>query len=189
MSFEKNTDLTADTPPAGRPSPLGYVIDGLNGVGSILIFCVMLLMCSDVLARDLFNKPIAGVAELVALSIVCIVFLQLASTLRHDRMSRADIFIDPFMRRRPKPGNLLMAIFNGFGCFIMIVIFNATLPVFLKAWEDSEFVGVEGLFTAPIWPVRLVVLVGSALTALQYGLLSLGNLGVALGLRQPKTEG
>lgn len=169
MSYESNTDLdSAPTDRRGRETPFGYFVDGLNGLGSILIFCVMGLMVADVLMRDLFNRPIDGVAEMVAISIIGIVFLQLGSTLRHGRMSRADLFIDGFTLRHPRAGNLIHVLFSLAGVFVCGVIFYATWPTFMKAWVDNDFYGVQGVFTMPTWPVKLIVLVGCGATAVQY---------------------
>lgn len=169
MSYEASTDLESDSAqPAVPASSFGHFVDGLNAVGSTLIMAVMLLMCADVLARNLFNSPIHGVAELVAVSIVVIVFLQLASTLRHGRMSRADIFIDHFAERRRVVGNALLAFFHLIGALMCSVVVYATLPVFRNAWLDNEYIGVEGVFTAPTWPVRAIVLVGATTAAIQY---------------------
>ncbi|MFN7122580.1 MAG: TRAP transporter small permease, partial [Hydrogenophaga sp.] len=75
MSYEANTDLEAGPPPSGAPtSPFGRLIDSLNAFGSVVIGLVMVLMVVDVLMRNLLNHPIDGVAELVATSIVVIVF-------------------------------------------------------------------------------------------------------------------
>jgi TRAP-type mannitol/chloroaromatic compound transport system permease small subunit len=169
VSYENATDLEAQSGAAARPtSPFGWLVDGMNGVGSLLIFAVMLLICADVLARDLFNSPIHGVSELVALSIIAIVFLQLASTLRHGRMSRAELFIDEFKVRRPFAGHLLQAIFDLCGVAACGIIVYATWPILQRAWTGAEFIGVQGVFTAPTWPVKAIVLVGAAITVLQY---------------------
>ncbi|MFP8833561.1 TRAP transporter small permease subunit [Hydrogenophaga sp. XSHU_21] len=171
MSYEANTDLEAAPPPTAPTSAFGYVVDALNGLGSIVIAMVMVLMCADVLLRNLLNQPIDGVAEMVAASIIVIVFLQLPSTLRHGRMSRADLFLDPFMLRRPRAGLRLRALFSVFGVFACAVIAYATWPLFQRAWTNSEFLGVEGVFTFPTWPMRLVVFTGAALAAIQYALM------------------
>lgn len=159
-----------------RPSAFGVLIDGLNAVGSILIFAIMVLICADVLARNLFNQPIKGVAELVAASIVMIVFLQLASALRHGRMAQADIFIAGFSRKYPRLGHALKALFYLAGAAMLAVVFKGTLPVFMNALERQLFMGVEGVFTFPIWPIRLVVLGCAAVTVAQYLLLALRDL-------------
>lgn len=179
MSYESNTDLEAAGERRGRDSAFGYLVDGMNGLGSVLIFAVMALMVADVLMRDLFNAPIDGVAEMVAISIIAIVFLQLASTLRHGRMSRADLFIDGFALRHPRAGNVVQALFSLAGVFVCGVVFYATWPRFAKAWADNEFYGVQGVFTMPVWPLQLIVLAGCAVTAIQYLLHAIAHLRIA----------
>ncbi len=174
MSYEANTDLEAGPPPSGAPtSPFGRLIDSLNAFGSVVIGLVMVLMVVDVLMRNLLNHPIDGVAELVATSIVVIVFLQLPATLRHGRMSRADLFIDPYILKRPRAGKRLRAVFSVVGIFACGVIAYATWPLLSRAWGNDEFLGIEGIFTFPTWPMRLVVLGGAALAAIQYALLAI----------------
>lgn len=173
MSHERMPDLTATSEPEPeRQTPFGLFVDGLNSLGSLLILAVMLMMCADVVARDVFNNPQPGVAEMVGVSIVAILFLQLASTVRHGRMARADLFIDPFKTASPVGGSILEAVFHLMGTAMCLLVFYATLPVFLRAWRDSEFFGVENLFTFPTWPVRLIVLIGSTTAATQYLLLA-----------------
>jgi len=177
MSYEAATDLTAVK--RSKPAPasafdrvLGRVADAMNAIGSLVIGAVMLLMCADVLSRNLVNRPLDGVAELVATSIIVIVFLQLPATLRHGRMARADLFIDPFVARRPRVGRLLRAVFSLAGLFACGVIAYATWPLLTRAWVDAEFLGVQGVFTFPTWPMRAVVVLGAALAAVQYLLLA-----------------
>jgi TRAP-type mannitol/chloroaromatic compound transport system permease small subunit len=175
MSYETNTDLDTPSPMPVPGSAFGWWVDGLNSVGSAIIFAIMFLIVADVLARDLLNSPIHGVAEMVSMSIIVIMFLQLGSTLRHGRMSRADIFLDSFKVRRPQAGAWLQAFFHLCGALVCAVIVYATWPVFMKAWNGSEFIGVQGVFTMPTWPVRLLVMIGAATTTLQYLVLTLSE--------------
>lgn len=156
---------------AAKPSFFGRVIDVLNAAGSVTIAAVMLLMCADVLMRDLASAPIDGVAEMVATSIIMIVFLQLPATIRHGRMSRADLFIDPFVERRPRAGLRLRALFSVFGILACLVIAYASWPMLVNAWQGEEFFGIDGVFTFPVWPMRAIVVTGAVLGAIQYGLL------------------
>jgi TRAP-type C4-dicarboxylate transport system permease small subunit len=174
MSYEANVDLESVVAHVHVPSsPFGWLVDALNAIGSLIIGLVMLLMCADVLMRNLANRPIDGVAELVATSIVVIVFLQLPATLRHGRMSRADLYLDPLLQRNPPAGRRLRALFSAAGIFACGVIGYATWPLLHKAWVDQEFWGIDGVFTFPTWPMRAVVLMGAALTAVQYLLLAI----------------
>jgi TRAP-type mannitol/chloroaromatic compound transport system permease small subunit len=172
VSYEAATDLEAVPPQVAPGSVFGRIVDGLNALGSGVIGLVMVLMCADVLLRNLVNRPIDGVAELVATSIIVIVFLQLPATLRHGRMSRADLFIDPFIARRPVAGRRLRALFSVAGTFACALIAYASWPMLRKAWAGDEFLGVEGVFTFPIWPMRAVVVLGAALATVQYLLLA-----------------
>lgn len=172
MSYETATNLDTVPASAAPTSPFGRVVDGLNAAGSAVIGLVMLLMCADVLLRNLANRPIDGVAELVATSIIVIVFLQLPATLRHGRMSSADLFIEPFIARRPRAGKRLRAVFSLAGVFACSVIAYATWPMLDQAWKGDEFLGIEGIFTFPIWPMRVVVILGATLATVQYALLA-----------------
>jgi TRAP-type mannitol/chloroaromatic compound transport system permease small subunit len=165
-------DPEIDVPKVMKPSIFGRVVDALNASGSVLIAAVMLLMCADVLARNIASAPIDGVAEMVATSIIMIVFLQLPATIRHGRMSRADLFIDPFVTRRPRAGIRLRALFSVFGILACVVIAYATWPMLVDAWKGEEFFGIDGVFSFPVWPMRAIVLAGAALGAVQYALLA-----------------
>ena len=184
MSYEQASDFDGAPPPVASapPSAFGRLVDGLNAVGSVLIAAVMVLMCADVLMRNAANRPIDGVAEMVAMSIVVIVFLQLPATLRHGRMSRADLFIDPLLQRRPVAGRRLRAFYSACGVFACGLIASASWPPLARAFRNDEFVGIEGMFTFPIWPMRAVVVLGAALAAVQYLLL------VVQDLRDPAPE-
>ena len=72
------------------PGGFQRLTQALNALGTLWIVALMLLINADVLGRDLLGTPVRGVTELVSLSIVGIVFLQLADTLATGRMTRAD---------------------------------------------------------------------------------------------------
>lgn len=146
----------------------GYLVDGLNAAGSLLIFAIMALICADVLSRNLFNQPIDGVAEMVAASIVMIVFLQLASTLRHGRLAQADIFIYGFTVSFPRIGRSLTTLYYLAGAAMLGVVYQGTVPVLMRAIDRNQFFGVEGVFTFPVWPIRTVVVFCAAVTVLQF---------------------
>lgn len=137
----------------------------LNAIGTLLIVGVMLAINVDVLSRSLFGHPISGVPEMVSLSIVAIVFLQIAHSLRAGGLTRAEILMER-LPLRVRAG--LEALYCLVGVALCITLFYGVLPLFERAWMRNVFVGAIGDFTAPIWPVRLIVLIGVVALGLQF---------------------
>lgn len=158
-------------PPPGTSLP-GRIFGGLatsfNLLGSILILAVMMVINLDVFSRGIFNDPVAGVPEMVRLSIVAIVFLQLTQTLRMRRFIRSDVFIGRMLARGTVPGFALQAFHHIVGAVLLGIIFYFTIHRFFRAWEIDEYVGTEGDFTAPVWPIYLIILIGCAGTFIQF---------------------
>jgi len=146
---------------------LGIIVV-MNALGSIWIAALMILINADVISREALTAPIRGVSEIVALSIIGIVFLQIAHTLWSGRITRSDSLIDRLVRTRPAIGHGLDALFNLAGAAVMAVLCWASWPYFLRAFEEAEYVGALGDFTAPTWPVRLIILLGSGVTSLTF---------------------
>lgn len=144
------------------------LLGAMNALGTVWIFALMVLVNSDIIGRELFGAPVRGTTELLALSIVGIVFLQLGHTLMIGRMTRSDMVIESLLQRKPRLGHLLQGIFHLLGAGFLAVVFYGSISPFLEAIEIGEYVGAAGDFTAPTWPIKLLILVGSAATGLQY---------------------
>lgn len=140
----------------------------LNSIGTFWIFVLMLVISTDVIGRTAFNSPLPGVLELVRLSIVAIVFIQLGHTLRVERMTRADNLIHLLQTRYPRIGFGLQALFQICGAVVFAVLFWSILPLFVSSWTSGDYAGIEGYITFPIWPVRLIIVVGSICTGIQF---------------------
>lgn len=174
-------------PPPSRVAPWGgavrrwfdHLCDALNACGTLWIIALMLLVNADVIGRTGFNAPVRGVTEILALSIVGIVFLQLASTQRTGRLTRADALLNRLRPRLPRLAAALDTTAHLAGAILLFVLCWASIPYFERAWERNEYVGALGDFTAPTWPIRLIILVGSFLAGLQF-LLQAADRGRAL---------
>ena len=140
-----------------------------NVIGSVLIVGLVLLIGADVLGRNLFAAPISGGPEMVKLSIVAIVFLQAPQALKAGRMTRSDALIERINTRFPSLGGMLETAFDLLAMVVVGAIFYATWPIFVRSWTRGDFVGAAGDFTAPTWPVKLMILIGAALLLLQFG--------------------
>ncbi|MEM7463934.1 MAG: TRAP transporter large permease subunit, partial [Pseudomonadota bacterium] len=140
----------------------------VSGVASIWVFCLMILICADILGRSLFNAPVQGVAEIVANSIVAIVFLQVAHALMTGRMTRTDILIGTIETERPFAAAGMRLAFHIAGVVVFALIAQGTWPKLVDAWVENEFFGAQGVFTAPVWPIKACLFAGSLLTCLAF---------------------
>ncbi len=148
------------------------IVSVLNAAGSTWTVVLMLLICVDVVARAAFNHPLRGVAEIVGLSLVACVFLQLPHILASGRLTRVELFIEPFTSRHPAQGHLLQMIYYLIGTAVMLLILVASIPRFVEVWRSSDYVGSKAHFTAPLWPVQLMIIVGAAFAVVQFSLMA-----------------
>ena len=162
----------AASPAARRLAAALRVLDvftqGLNVAGSLLILGLTLLVGADVAGRNLFGTPVPGVPEMVSLSIVAIVFLQIPQALRAGRMTRTEAVPHALARSAPALGRALASLFDAAAAAIIAVIVWMTWPILLRAFTRGEFVGALGDFTAPVWPVKAVIVVGGGALIAQF---------------------
>ncbi len=144
------------------------IVSALNGIGTIWIFAIMILINLDVFMRFLFNMPVRGVPLAVSMSIIAIVFLQMSDALRVGRFTRSDVMIGRLLQTRPTLGHWLQLHYNAFGVILMAIIFWYTIPFLIKAWDSQSYAGNEGDFTVPEWPVKAVILIGSSCCCIQF---------------------
>jgi len=100
------------------------------------------------------------------------VFLQLADTLRTGRFTRADVLLDKLKRQSPVLCDALQALFHSVGLVLMVVILLASWAPLAEAVRIREYVGAVGDFQLPVWPVRLITLLGLLATAVCFLLLA-----------------
>ncbi|WP_292269167.1 TRAP transporter large permease subunit [Marivita sp.] len=159
-SFRRGTNKTV--------SAVSALTGFVSGAASIWIFCLMLLICADIIGRSVFNAPVQGVAEIVANSIVAIVFLQAAHALMCGRMTRTDLLIGWLEEERPFAAGVMRIAFHIAGAAVFLLIAEGTWPKLVDAWVEEEFFGAQGVFTAPVWPIKACLFFGALLTALAF---------------------
>ncbi len=135
----------------------------VSALGTALILVVMGLIVAEVIMRRLFAAPIPGVVEMVSLSILAIVFLQLGHTAARGRLIRSEAFLTALRRRLPRLADFVDAALNLAGAWMIWNLLTAFWPIFQRSWLRGDMVGTVGQFLAPIWPVHGVVLFGAAL--------------------------
>lgn len=165
--MSENADLEAIERGGGpAPSdPVGLLAGLVAAIGTTWTFLLMLLIVADVIGRSFLSRPITGVAEIAAHSVVAIVFLQLAAGIHARRMTRADFLIEKLHATRPRIAAGLEALFLAAGTAIMLMIAYSGWKPMAAAFAASEYFGVRGVFTVSTWPFRAVIIFGSLLAA------------------------
>ena len=148
----------------------------LNGIGSALIFALVVMINLDIAARFLFNAPISGVTEMVELSIVAIVFLQIGDAVRTGRLTRSDGLYSRLCERHPRLGHVVGAVFDVAGAIFFVTIVVGGVPRFIDAWQRGYFSGVRGVFIIAVWPVRLVLVIGALTVVVVFLVLAVRHL-------------
>ena len=173
---------TANHPHERAPGPgalavlyFGYFTQALNITGTLLILLMAMSVNLDVGGRNLFNQPIPGVNEFIGLSIVAVVFLQMANTLQEGRHVSNDILIRLISDTHPRLSDALYALFNLIGALLMAFIVVYVWPLFMENYENGYFSGTAGIVEIPVWPFMAVVVIGSVATAIQF-LIAAGQL-------------
>ncbi|NLD56214.1 MAG: TRAP transporter small permease [Burkholderiaceae bacterium] len=140
---------------------------GLHLAGAVLLVGITAVICYDVAGRLLFNRPFAGTAELAAVCLVLLTYLQTPYVIRERKLLRVTFFLDrmpPALRSQMNA----FAYFLGGALFIALVI--ASWEPALYGLASGEFYGNDA-FRIPAWPLRfgtLVLWVIAALVCLGY---------------------
>lgn len=158
------SDLPLGPQDRPRHGLLDRTVIVLNAIGSLWVLLLVLLINVDAFGRTFFNAPIAGMIEIVAVSLAMIVFCQLADTIRLGKLTRSDALLGR-LTGGSRAGRSVAAGFEVAGALVMGLIIVGTTPLMLQSYERGYFIGVRGVFTFPDWPVKAVVLFG-ALAAL-----------------------
>lgn len=167
MSSAPGTPATTSGVKAPR-TPFGAVIVGMNALGSVWILLLILLVTADAIGRSFFAHPIAGVTEMVQISIVGIVFSQLADAIRNGKLTRSDSFLTWLGHRAPPQRHRLEAVFLLLGALYMGLAVWGSAPLLLEAIERKSYLGNEGVFTVVVWPVKAITVLGLSVCLIEF---------------------
>lgn len=145
-----------------------YVAIVANIVGTLVVLGLVVIVNYDVVARGVFNQPFRGAVEVVQFSIVLIVFLQLPDVVRINRLTASDGFLAVVGDRFPRFTRGLRFAINTLAALFMTAIAVTMYPEFVEMWHTQEFFGIPGVFTAPWWPIKLVIFLSAVLCAILF---------------------
>lgn len=149
------------------------LVGGMSNLGAVIVLIMMVLVNVDVFGRWLLDAPLDGTLELTEMGIVAIVYLQLAHAISNGRLTRSDSLLDLLARRAPRFNLALRALFDAAGGLVLASIVYGQAPRLIDAWSGDYYKGNVGIFTAPTWPLELILLIGATLASIQFFVLAL----------------
>ena len=153
-----------------------------NAIGTLVVLALVAVVNYDAIARGAFDKPFIGAVEVVQFTMVLIVFLQLPDVVRVNRLTRSDGFLTVMDQRWPRLSHRVGQLIDSVSCVFMLLITITMWPEFLDMWETKDYFGVPGVFTAPWWPIKLVIFLSALLCS------TLFALKVIIGRQQASTN-
>lgn len=140
-------------------------------LGAVWAFFLCFFILADIITRAM-NMPISGTKEIVANSVVMIVFLQIGYAVRSNSMLRADFLVTAM----PKPVQKVLLIFAlVLGAALFFFLMKAGIKPAVRSFVNGEFDG-EGALRVAVWPTRWMIIFGAALAGINYILLVLVEL-------------
>ncbi|WP_187969811.1 TRAP transporter small permease [Aquibium microcysteis] len=155
-------------PPSAVARLWGRSVDGLAALGTVMILVLMAMIACDVVARNMMGASLPLVSELGALTLVMIVYLQLGTTIRNERLARTDFFFTLMEGRSPRMAAFVSGLWDLFGIAVCAGIAWSTWGILAKDFDHGEYIGVTGVATLQTWPFRALILIGAAVAAVQF---------------------
>ncbi|MCY0092601.1 TRAP transporter small permease subunit [Hoeflea ulvae] len=143
---------------------VGLINQTLKYVAAALLLFVAVLIAFDVIMRFIFNKPVIGIAEIVANGILIIAFLQLSYAVRIGGMLRSELLVNRVGKRGKA---VLEAVTSALGMVLFSLIAWASWSPMMSAIRTLEFEG-HASFQVPVWPVKVVIVSCAILAVLNY---------------------
>lgn len=137
-------------------------------IGALWAFSLCFVALADIVLRAT-NLPVTGTKEIIANSVVIIVFMQVGYAVRSGAMLRADFLVNAMPPWAQKILNTLALIL---GAVFFLYLLQAAVPQAIRSYTRNEFDGV-GALKVPVWPARWAIVMGAGLAGINYVLLTL----------------
>lgn len=135
----------------------------LNAMAALWAFALAFVIMGDVVGR-IFGVAIQGTVEIVANSIVAIVFLQFPLAIERGTFLRATLIYD----RAPEWGRIAIDVMSYlFGAALFLSMALGGYDDMITGFRIHEFEG-EGALRVPVYPVRAVIFVMSLIAVACY---------------------
>jgi TRAP-type mannitol/chloroaromatic compound transport system permease small subunit len=149
--------------------------------GNLALLAIMFGVSADAILRYALNRPLTGTLEGVELLLVFAVFLGLART----QAERGHIAVGILTERLEGRARAALEALTAFlGLILFAAMSWATGAMALRSWRMGEY--SAGLIALPIYPSRILVVLGSVLLSLQLLLELVRAVGALVEGAQPK---
>jgi len=136
----------------------------MDGIASISIAVIMVLITADVLSRLLLNKPFVGTAEIVSSIIIIVCFLEIPYVSVKGAHVRTTVLYDKVGQK----GKLIIDIISAlFGIVVYYFIIRASSPDFLNAIRINE-AEIAGSYHFTTIPGRFAIIFGAGLMIFEF---------------------
>ncbi|MCO5155520.1 MAG: TRAP transporter small permease [Aquamicrobium sp.] len=143
---------------------LSRVNDAMSAIGGWLMLLMMGTLVVDVIWRSFFT-PIFGMAELSVFVMMIVVYLSFSRSEEYDEHVRLELLLDATSGRARAA--LLLAV-RLLALLTVAIMFYA---VTINAWaavRNRE--AMEGIVSLPIWPVKIIMVIGMTFFLVQTAL-------------------
>ncbi len=140
-----------------------FITKTLMILAAIWAFVLCFFILADIIFRAA-NMPLQGTKEIVANSVVMIVFLQVGFAVRSRSMLQADFLIQTF---NPQVRRIFVVLGYLLGAAFFLFLLKAGITPALRSFANGEFDG-EGALRVPVWPARFMIIFGGGLAGLNY---------------------
>jgi len=130
----------------------------IAGIGGVFLIPLMVVTATDVVSRDIFNRPIPGVVESSEYLLSIIILLGLA----YAQQVKAHVGVSIITSRLPHHGQLVLSIIATFIC-----LFISSILVWQGSKMGMEERTVSDMLRIPQYPFKLLVGVGGFLLCLE----------------------
>ncbi|MFQ3360641.1 MAG: TRAP transporter small permease [Alphaproteobacteria bacterium] len=158
------------------------IAKSLMVTAAVWAFFLAFIILADIIARGVFNSPLHGTREIVANSIVIIVFLQAGYAIRSRSMLHSDMLLSrvPLIVKK-----IMLSISYSLGLFFFLVVITGSWDLAIQSWVENEYDG-EGALKVPAWPTRFMIIVGGFLCCINYIALAVADI---FEIKDVSTEG
>lgn len=150
----------------------GTFLSVLNAFTALMVFVIMCLITTDVIARTFFNHPFQGVSEIVSSCIIILCFFEIPYCLMKGTHVRSTVLYDKVSPKAKAFIDLCCCII---GILVFVLIIAASWKNMIRAIQirDSEIAGSVRISTIP---GRVSIVFGSFAMVIEYVFLIVKNI-------------